>query len=249
MSGYRKHFVQLGQRFGRGVVIDSEVKVKYPSSRYPVHGARLLCDCGREYDSPLYALYKGATVSCGCKKFETWKDLTGLRFGMLTVIGRAPNRKGNIHWLCQCDCGQKKAVDSHGMKSGIVKSCGCLRNPPIPGSARRQILRTYKRAAKIRNLGWELTDEDFDSLTSAVCEYCDSPPSKVSQSKSGEIFIWNGIDRVDNSLGYAQGNVVTCCTQCNIAKRDYTLDEFKAWIERLALKNGFVRAEALNENL
>lgn len=57
-------------------------------------------------------------------------DLVGQRFGRLVVIGRDPNfpRGGgkNARWLCQCDCGNIHSVYSHCLKSGKVKSCGCL---------------------------------------------------------------------------------------------------------------------------
>ncbi len=39
-------------------------------------------------------------------------------------------------------------------------------------------------------------------------------------------FIYNGIDRIDSSKGYIQGNVVTCCRTCNVAKMDMDYKEF-----------------------
>ena len=56
-------------------------------------------------------------------------NLIGQRFGKLTVIGRAENSNtGKTRWLCKCDCGnmKKNSVDSHSLKTGKVKSCGCL---------------------------------------------------------------------------------------------------------------------------
>lgn len=53
-------------------------------------------------------------------------DLTGSRYGRLTVIGRdrvADN--GQLLWLCRCDCGNHKAVLGASLKSGNTKSCGC----------------------------------------------------------------------------------------------------------------------------
>jgi len=40
----------------------------------------------------------------------------------------------------------------------------------------------------------------------------------------------NGLDRVDSLKSYTLDNVVPCCTQCNLAKLDYSLDEFKKWV-------------------
>lgn len=55
-------------------------------------------------------------------------DLTGQRFGRLTVISRAENTKdGKARWLCECDCGNKTIVTTDSLKSGHTYSCDCLR--------------------------------------------------------------------------------------------------------------------------
>ena len=61
------------------------------------------------------------------------EDLTGQRFGKLTVLQRAEdkiykNGQKRSCWLCQCDCGNKKEVAAHHLKSGEIKSCGCIKN-------------------------------------------------------------------------------------------------------------------------
>jgi len=53
-------------------------------------------------------------------------DLTGQRFGKLTVLARAENQGGKTAWLCRCDCGREKAVKTCSLRSGHTKSCGCL---------------------------------------------------------------------------------------------------------------------------
>ena len=54
-------------------------------------------------------------------------DLTGIRFGRL-VVKRQDGRsnKGQVRWLCQCDCGNTKTVDAYSLRSGNTRSCGCL---------------------------------------------------------------------------------------------------------------------------
>lgn len=55
-------------------------------------------------------------------------DLTGKRFGRLTVVSRAENGKGSrARWLCRCDCGNERVVYGYSLKSGNTRSCGCLR--------------------------------------------------------------------------------------------------------------------------
>lgn len=67
-------------------------------------------------------------------------DLTGMKFGRLTVIERAedyvsPSGHHNIRWLCECDCNKSnpKRVVVTGMhlKGGTTMSCGCLRDEKL----------------------------------------------------------------------------------------------------------------------
>lgn len=53
-------------------------------------------------------------------------DLVGVRFGRLVVLERAANDRIYPVWVCKCDCGSVKEVRSIYLRSGGVKSCGCL---------------------------------------------------------------------------------------------------------------------------
>lgn len=54
------------------------------------------------------------------------KDLTGQKFGKLTVIECAGKIDGRrYHWLCKCDCGNEKVLPAGSLTSGNTKSCGC----------------------------------------------------------------------------------------------------------------------------
>jgi hypothetical protein len=53
-------------------------------------------------------------------------DLTGQKFNRLTVIKRVENsKKGDVRWLCQCECGNSKIIAGDSLKAGMTKSCGC----------------------------------------------------------------------------------------------------------------------------
>lgn len=57
------------------------------------------------------------------------KDLTGQRFGRLTVIGRAGSTPGGVAaWLCRCECGNEAIVAGWSLRCGNTKSCTCLKN-------------------------------------------------------------------------------------------------------------------------
>lgn len=110
-----------GQRFGRLV------------AQYPFHdGTRwrwhCQCDCGNTKDVIPPDLKRGMVKSCGCYRREFRKrDLTGQRFGRLTVLGIAEDdmKHHGQRWLCRCDCGNTVIVRSDGLVSGHTKGCGC----------------------------------------------------------------------------------------------------------------------------
>ena len=69
-----------------------------------------------------------------------FKDLTGQKFGRLTVIEKTTERKnGKIVWKCLCDCGSGKEVyvTSGGLNSGNTQSCGCLQKEMAALSAKK----------------------------------------------------------------------------------------------------------------
>jgi hypothetical protein len=55
-------------------------------------------------------------------------DLTGMRFGRLSVIRRDSQRghKGYAHFACVCDCGRHSRHRSDHLRDGRARSCGCL---------------------------------------------------------------------------------------------------------------------------
>jgi hypothetical protein len=69
-------------------------------------------------------------------------------------------------------------------------------------------------------------------LFSAPCAYCGDPPSRINRIGTSE-FPYNGIDRIDNLLGYTAYNCASCCKKCNETKRDMTLNDFRLYIRRL----------------
>ena len=56
-----------------------------------------------------------------------YDDLTGRVYGRLKVMYKAASHKGRTCWLCRCKCGKEKIVSAHDLKSGHVKSCGCMK--------------------------------------------------------------------------------------------------------------------------
>lgn len=96
---------------------------------------RCQCDCGRQKDVLAHDLKTGRVKSCGCLPTNTPRELTGNRYGRLTVIKALPERKSNggAVWLCLCDCGKEVAVAAGNLLRGTTQSCGCLRRDDLRG--------------------------------------------------------------------------------------------------------------------
>lgn len=56
------------------------------------------------------------------------KDLTGQKFGRLTVVERScnSNKDRNVYWICRCECGNYTVVQGRNLRNGKSKSCGCF---------------------------------------------------------------------------------------------------------------------------
>jgi hypothetical protein len=165
--------------------------------------------------------------------------LLGKRFGRLLVINQTTRRgkNGGIWWLCKCDCGDEKEVDMTNLINGHVKSCGCLQKESRyrEDTGLRYVISVYKRNAKTRNLIWKLTQEQVESITKKNCFYCGRPPERESLCSSIK-YIYNGIDRVDSSVGYTENNCVSCCWSCNARKSNFSAENMKKSLEFLGYK-------------
>lgn len=95
-----------------------------------------LCACGREHTMAAALYISGKTLSCGCHKLQRItevqdakrKDITGLRFTRLVVLGLAEERTphGARLWRCVCDCGNEKLATKVALEHKRLQSCGCL---------------------------------------------------------------------------------------------------------------------------
>ncbi|MBT1509428.1 hypothetical protein KIP88_02840 [Bradyrhizobium sp. SRL28] len=84
------------------------------------------CDCGNKTIVHAGSLKSGGTKSCGCILRKNFIDLTGQRFGKLTVVKCGEKQGVQWRWHCACDCGNETVVVGNALKTGNTKSCGCL---------------------------------------------------------------------------------------------------------------------------
>ena len=171
------------------------------------------CDCGRVCLQRGCDLTNEKVKSCGCSGKGKLKDLSGQRFGMLTVVrrGRDDLRNQKVTWECKCDCGTVKDVRSNDLVRGKVTSCGC--NANLTGTG-----------AKAFKHGWSETKiYDVWKGMRARCSYPDNPNyefyggrgiSVCPRWENFENFLADmgepepgmSLDRIDNDKGYCKEN-------------------------------------------
>ena len=149
---------------------------------------------------------------------KTLIDLTNQNFGRLTVLKRSPcRRSGGARWIVSCQCGTVKEVSGQGLRGQRIRSCGCWRKERASrillhtkksDAAFNSLLYSYKRGAKLRNIPFSLTREEFLAFLTQLCYYCKSRPSNCRATNYGARIIYNGIDRKDSQKGYTPENCV-----------------------------------------
>lgn len=173
-------------------------------------------------------------------------NLIGKTFGRLTIVSFShyiPKYRYNV-WNCLCQCGNsiKSTTASLSRRNRPTQSCGCFRKDmvrlkcnfnrkPVSVANINSLFYHYKKSANKRDIEFFLSRDEFIYLTSKRCFYCNCPPAQVHEKKeTNGAYMYNGIDRKDNNIGYLLDNCVSCCKKCNYAKRNMTVKEFKSWI-------------------
>lgn len=126
-----------GNKYGRLTVLQKDNNRKTNSGSYWI----CKCDCGNIKSVKSSSLRRGEIQSCGCLFKETIQktgqqhldDLTGKRFGLLTVIEidreKQAKHNGAVYWKCLCDCGNIVSVRAGNLRrkdENRTISCGCF---------------------------------------------------------------------------------------------------------------------------
>jgi hypothetical protein len=175
------------------------------------------------------------------------KDLKGQKFGRLTILEYLGlNNKRHAVWKCVCDCGNMTNSQSSSLIKGMKKSCGCLMielssqtknfqrellRPEIRGIT--NVYKNYQQGAKSRDIEFNLTLKDFEDNIFKNCHYCGREPQNVINMTHGRQLKYNGLDRIENEVGYQNNNILPCCIICNRMKMDMGINEFSSYITAL----------------
>jgi len=225
----RRCSIHLNQKFQNLTVLEI-----IPSNKSGKHSnIRCLCNCGKETIIQSHFLKK--QISCGCKK-DFWNDLTDNFFGKLKVLklleknSKSNGKQGHLY-LCECiDCKKEYKIRATALKRKKFLGCRC---DPDKKSSKIKTYNSYKSNAKNRNLKFSLNFRDFVFLCEKKCFYCGSIESNNSKSSNLNIWKRNGLDRIDNRLGYTKNNVCTCCKTCNWMKNKLSQTDFLNHIKKI----------------
>lgn len=150
------------------------------------------------------------------KQIRKVRDLTGQRFGKLTVIGIEETETRKTFWVCQCDCGNMKVVRSDSLICGAIKSCGCLKkqqdriNLTANHSHKMSGTRIYQEWQGMKGRCYNPNDPRFDRWGGRGIEVCEE--WRNSFESFYEWALANGykenltIDRIDNDGDYTPSN-------------------------------------------
>lgn len=172
-------------------------------------------------------------------------NLVGKTFGLLTVVGYIGRRMYSHQyinvWRCRCKCGNECDRVQRALLDPGTSSCGCGKNVGRPGHGNgsfNALLASYRRGAADRGLEFTLTDAQFRGLTKADCYYCGAVAAQKLTNGRCSPYIYNGVDRSDNRIGYTVDNSRPCCGTCNFAKRTSSEADFLAWARLIIVRHG-----------
>lgn len=139
---------------------------------------------------------------------HNFKDITGQRFGMWTVLAY----EGSKQWLCRCDCGTTRRVSSSNLKSGHSTRCAF--------HTRRHLVEAHKRKAHPREFdAWRKLQERclnpnnrdyclYGGRGITVCTAWLAPDGfdAFLRDMGPRPSSKHSIDRIDNNAGYSPEN-------------------------------------------
>ena len=189
-----------------------------------------------------------------------YKDLTGMRFGRLSVIERTndhfyPSGRHDVCYACLCDCGNTVNVLGIHLRSGHTVSCGCYRVE----TSRETFTKHGKTNTRLYTI-WKnvharclnANHDDYKNYGDRGITICDEWLHNFERFE--EWSLCHGyndslsLDRIDVNGNYAPDNCrwVTQKTQCNNTRKNIfaTIDgrtqTLKQWCEEFGLKYGTI---------
>ena len=166
----------------------------------------------------------------------------------MPVINTQKDKFGRLRSIATFECSKcnqltSVRLDEYKRRGGLCKKCKIYKNS-VDSFIHKDLdlvcakiikSRLNKRYIK-RGLTCNLTAEQILKLVKSNCHYCNegfSNTMNYNQTNFKYTFHYNGIDRIDSSIGYINGNVVPCCKTCNVSKMDMNYNDFLTHIEKI----------------
>lgn len=190
---------------------------------------------------------------------EVINDLTGRKFGRLTVLEVAERTGRKTYWLCKCDCGNLTKVQTAYLNNAHTKSCGCLQKTTVTTHGKKKT-KLYGVWASMKERCINIKHPAYENYGGRGITMCDEwrEDFQTFYDWAMESGYQEGltIDRKDNDGNYEPSNCrwVTCKIQGNNTRRNHYIEfngerhTISEWAEikginRLTLWDRIVRRE------
>jgi len=142
-------------------------------------------------------------------------DITGMKFERLTVWEKDNTKPlGRVFWMCQCECGTVKSIESYPLRKGMTRSCGCLNiETAIKRNKVGKHLMSYSTEyhiyqdmkARCRNQK-AINFDDYGGRGIAVCDRWLESFENFYEDMGDRPSKQHSLDRIDGSKGYSKEN-------------------------------------------
>ena len=138
-----------------------------------------------------------------------------------------------------CNCGQEFTLSrDYDIYDTSQLRCYTCKRDVAPDAGERAVYKRVKSDATRAGREFTLPFEWFKHMIHAPCHYCgaeDRNSINVASKTPGRFLVkdfrYNGLDRLNNDLGYVIQNCVPCCFICNRAKNSMVYQDFIQWID------------------
>lgn len=189
-------------------------------------------------------------------------DKTGKRYGRWLVVALAGHTDKSPHrslWLCRCECGNERVLNSATLSDGASNSCGCLQKEAVSRANTTHggsYSRLYKQWTSMKGRCQNPNDKQYSLYGGRgifVCqEWIDS--FDVFAKYVGEKPKGKSLDRIDNNDGYRPGNVRWATSSQQLANTRRTINithdgktmSMREWADKLGMYYNTLRQRKLN---